>query len=81
MDSGADGIVPMVNIQEEVQQLIYGEVSTIGYADFGISRGQGYGFDFHDYEAWNESSTLIIQIESIQGVENIETAVYPDVDE
>ena len=84
LDSGADGIiVPMVNTPEEVEQLIsWCKYPPMGKRSFGISRGQGYGFDFHNYtKTWNESSTLIIQIESIQGVENIDKLLsYPEID-
>lgn len=84
LDSGADGIiVPMVNTPEEVELLIsWCKYPSLGKRSYGISRGQGYGFDFYDYtKTWNESSTLIIQIESIQGVENIEKLLsYPEVD-
>jgi len=84
LDSGADGlIVPMVNTPTEVEDLIaWCKYPPLGKRSFGIARGQGYGFDFHEYtRTWNESSTLIIQIESIQGVENVDTLLsYPEVD-
>ncbi len=84
LDSGADGIiVPMVSTPEEVERLIsWCKYPPLGKRSFGIARAQGYGFDFDRYtETWNESSSLIIQIESIQGVENIEKLIsYKDVD-
>ena len=84
LDSGADGIiVPMVSTPEEVEKLIlWCKYPPLGKRSFGIARGQGYGFDFDQYtKTWNESSSLIIQIESIQGVENIEKLLsYDDVD-
>ena len=84
LDSGADGIIaPMVNTPGEVEQLIsWCKYPPLGKRSFGIARGQGYGFDFHDHtKGWNESSALIIQIESIQGVENIDKMIsYPEVD-
>lgn len=84
LDSGADGIiVPMVSTAEEVERLIsWCKYPPLGKRSFGIARGQGYGFDFDGYtETWNESSSLIIQIESIQGVENIEKLIfYNDID-
>lgn len=84
LDSGADGIiVPMVNTPEEVERLIsWCKYPPLGKRSFGIARGQGYGFDFRDHtKGWNESSTLIIQIESIEGVENIDKLLsYPEVD-
>lgn len=84
LDSGADGIIaPMVDTPEEVERLIsWCKYPPLGKRSFGIARGQGYGFDFPDHtKGWNESSTLIIQIESIRGVENIDKMLsYPEVD-
>ncbi|MFH1429826.1 MAG: aldolase/citrate lyase family protein [Candidatus Margulisiibacteriota bacterium] len=84
LDSGADGlIVPMVNTPDEVEKIIsWCKYSPIGNRSFGIARGQGYGFDFDEYtKSWNDSSTLIVQIESIEGVENIEKILsYPEID-
>lgn len=74
LDSGADGIiVPMVNTPEDVERLIsWFKFSPVGNRSFGIARAQGYGFDFEEYaKNWNFSSSLIVQIESIQAVENI----------
>ena len=45
----------------------------IGKRSFGVNRAQNYGFDFEDYiKSWNDSSIFMIQIESIEAVENIE---------
>lgn len=74
LDSGADGIiVPMVNTVEEARNIVsWCKYPPQGKRSFGISRGQGYGFDFDSYvKRWNSTSSLIIQIESISGVENI----------
>lgn len=74
-DSGADGfIVPMVNTPEEASQIVhFCKYPPVGKRGFGIARAQGYGARFEEYTStWNEKSVLIIQIESIQGVENIE---------
>lgn len=75
LDSGADGvIVPMVNTAKEAQDIVsWCKYPPQGKRSFGISRGQGYGFDFESYtKKWNSVSSLIIQIESITGVENVE---------
>lgn len=75
LDSGADGIIaPMVSHPSEIEKLIsWCKYPPMGQRSYGVSRGQGYGFDFEEYtKSWNESSILIIQIESIQGVENVE---------
>lgn len=75
LDSGADGIIaPMVSNPSEVEKLIgWSKYPPLGQRSYGVARAQGYGFDFEEYtRSWNESSILIIQIESIQSVENAE---------
>lgn len=75
LDSGADGIIaPMVSHPAEVEKLIgWCKYPPLGQRSYGVARAQGYGFDFEEYtRSWNESSILIIQIESIQSVENVE---------
>ena len=84
MDSGADGlIVPMVDTPEQVEQLIsWVKYPPVGKRSYGINRGQNYGFDFDEYtQNWNDSSSLIIQIESTTGVANIEKLLnYAEID-
>ena len=75
LDSGADGIiVPMVSNADEVRNIIsWFKYPPVGKRGYGIARAQGYGFDFADYtNNWNNLSSLIVQIESIQAVENID---------
>jgi 2-dehydro-3-deoxyglucarate aldolase len=75
LDSGADGIIlPMVNTPKEAKQLIsWCKFIPEGIRSYGIARAQGYGFEFQDYiKNWNMCSSLIVQIESIEGVENID---------
>lgn len=75
LDSGADGIiVPMVDTPEEIEQIIsWCKYPPLGKRSFGVARAQGYGLDYDKYTAnWNASSSLIVQIESIKGVENID---------
>lgn len=81
LDSGADGIIsPMVSTPEEARQLVsWCKYLPMGSRSFGIARGQGYGFDFAEYvAAWNDVSTLIVQIESAQGVKNIDAILALD---
>lgn len=81
LDSGADGvIVPNVTTVEEVQQIVkWCKYPPIGERSFGVSRAQGYGFDFHGYSAaWNRCSLLVIQIESVLGVRNIDRLLEQD---
>ena len=84
LDSGADGIiVPMVSTSEEVEELVsWCKYPPTGCRSFGISRGQGYGFDFDEYTStWNNISSLVVQIESVEGVENIDAILAnKDVD-
>lgn len=84
LESGADGLlVQMVNTAEEVEALVgHLKYPPVGRRSFGVNRAQAYGFDFDSYvRAWNETSTFIIQVESIQGVENIENLLaFDEVD-
>ena len=61
LESGADGmLIQMVNTAEEVRHLINDlKFPPIGKRSYGVSRAQGYGFDFDEYIThWNETSTL-----------------------
>lgn len=75
LEAGADGLlVQMVNTPEEVEAIIgHLKYPPIGRRSYGVSRAQTYGFDFDAYiKSWNDASTFIIQVESIQAVNNIE---------
>jgi len=81
LDSGADGIiVPMVENPEQVAKLVeWIKYPPKGKRSFGINRGQNYGFDFDEYvRDWNDSSVIIAQIESLEGVESIEKILACD---
>ena len=75
LDSGADGvIVPMVSTRAQVEQIVeWCKYPPVGKRSYGIARAQDYGFDFENYTStWNDRSVIIIQIESIQGVEAVD---------
>ncbi len=75
LDSGADGvIVPNVSTRAEVEQVIaWCKYPPVGSRSYGVARAQGYGADFERYVAeWNERSTILLQIESMAGVEAID---------
>lgn len=75
IDGGADGIiVPMVSTRAQVDQLVeWTKYTPVGRRSYGIARAQGYGFDFDRYAAeWNVRSSIVIQIESIEGVERVD---------
>jgi len=84
LESDADGlIVQMVNKPSEVENLLaHIKYPPKGRRSFGVNRAQGYGFDFDSYiQTWNETSTFIIQVESIEAVENInQLLAFEDVD-
>jgi 2-keto-3-deoxy-L-rhamnonate aldolase RhmA len=84
LEAGADGmIIQMVETREEVRRLIdINKFPPIGRRSYGVNRAHGYGFDFDRYiTEWNETSTLILQVESIKGVENIDELLdFPEVD-
>lgn len=84
LESGADGLlIQMVNNKNELENLINDiKYPPVGKRSYGVSRAQTYGFDFDEYiQNWNDTSSFIIQIESIEGVENIEDLVtHPEVD-
>ncbi len=84
LDSGADGImIPMVSTAEEVECIIdWCKYSPVGKRSFGVGRAQRFGFDYDEYTTnWNDSSSIIIQIETIEGVENIDVLLeYEEVD-
>ncbi len=84
LDSGADGIiVPMVENADHVSKLVdWIKYPPLGRRSFGINRGQNYGFDFDRYVSeWNEASIVIAQIESVEGVKNIDAILAnPSID-
>lgn len=81
LDCGAEGIlVPMVNTAEEAQQAVEAAYyPPRGNRGVGLSRAQGYGMDFHAYrERALEQTIVIVQIEHIQGVDNLESILSVD---
>ena len=84
LESGADGLlIQMVETPEQVQALILDvKYPPIGRRTYGVNRAQAYGFDFDEYiQNWNSTSTFMLQIESIKGVENIDQLLsFDEVD-
>ena len=78
LESGADGlIVQMVNKKKEVDKIIsYIKYPPIGSRSYGVNRAQCYGFEFDKYiSSWNNESCFVIQVESIEAVNNIESLI------
>lgn len=84
LESGADGVlIQMVESAEQVKSLIRDvKYPPIGRRTYGVNRAQAYGFDFDEYiNNWNKTSSFMIQVESIKGVENIEELLsFDEVD-
>lgn len=84
LEAGADGMfIQMVETPEQVRHLIdILKFPPVGARSYGVNRAHGYGFDFDSYITdWNESSSLILQIESIRAVEAIDTLLaFDEVD-
>ena len=84
LEAGADGImIPMVDTVEEVNALLHNlKFPPLGRRSFGVNRAHGYGFDFERYiSTWNDTGLFVIQIESIEAVENIdELVLIPGID-
>lgn len=75
LESGSDGLlVQMVNTTDEVEKIInHLKYPPIGKRSYGVNRAQEYGFEFNNYISnWNDESSLIIQVESIEAVDNID---------
>ena len=84
LESGADGmLIQMVNKKSEVQAIIDNvKFTPVGKRSYGVNRAHGYGFHFDEYiNTWNNASTLMLQIESREAVENIEELLsFDEVD-
>ena len=84
LDSGADGvIVPTVSAPEELERIVaWSKYPPVGRRSYGVARAQGYGVGFDAYtSSWNARSTIIIQIETIEGVKAVDDLVaHPSVD-
>ena len=74
LDAGADGIIaPRISFKEDVSKLINNmKYPNKGHRSFGINRAQSYGLNEKNYfKHWNDTSTSIIQIETTDGVNNL----------
>lgn len=84
MDAGAAGVlIPNVKTVAEAKAGVSAvKYPSLGNRGVGLARAQGYGLDFKSYEQWvNEGSIVILQIEHIDGVENLSSILEePGVD-
>lgn len=78
LDLGAAGIiVPQVNTASEAQRIVQlSRYAPLGARGVGIARASGYGLNLQPYIASaNDTTTVVVQAEHIQAVENIEQIV------
>jgi 2-keto-3-deoxy-L-rhamnonate aldolase RhmA len=84
LDLGATGIiVPQVNTAQQAADVVrWARYAPQGARGVGLARAHGYGMRFAQYmAAANEQVVVVVQAESAQAVENIESiAATPGVD-
>lgn len=84
LDAGADGLlVPMVNSAEDAERIVQmSKYPPLGRRSVGIARAHNYGLGFQDHlDNANKDTTIIVQIEHIDGVKNIEAIInVPGID-
>ena len=81
MDAGSHGIiVPNVNSADEAAAAVKAtQYPPNGMRGVGLWRAQGYGFNFDEYKKWQATeSVVIVQIEHIDGVNNLEAILSID---
>ena len=81
LDAGADGIiVPMVNSKNDALKAVDSvKYPPKGKRGVGLSRAQGYGFNFEKYrDQISKKIILIAQIEHIDAVNNLKEIIETD---
>lgn len=81
MDAGAHGvIVPMVNSKSDAERAVNAvKYPPLGSRGVGLARAQNYSLDFDSYREWNQKNSIVmVQIEHIQGVENLDSIMSVD---
>lgn len=78
LDAGADGIiVPSVNTKKDaINAINYVKYPPYGKRGVGLSRAQGYGFEFEKYKDNKAKKIILIaQIEHINAIDDLEQIV------
>jgi len=81
LDAGADGIIiPSVNSAQEARKAVDSfKYPPMGKRGVGLSRAQGYGFNFENYrDHKTKELKLILQIEHINAIEELEEIIAID---
>jgi len=74
LESGSDGLfISTVNNDEQAKKILNNvKYPPLGSRSYGINMAQAYGLNSDKYFMnWNDESSIIFQIESIEAVENI----------
>jgi 2-keto-3-deoxy-L-rhamnonate aldolase RhmA len=84
LDIGCDGIiVPQIKTAEEARAAVQAsKYPSEGIRSLGLARASKYGMEFGDYvRKANEEIAIILQIEHIEGVNNVESIIEtPGID-
>ena len=78
LESGCDGlIVTTVENTDQLDSILNNfKYPPIGKRPYGVNRAHGYGHNTIEYyNNWNSSSSIILQIENIQGLSNSEELI------
>tara|TARA_B100000965_G_C19603076_1_gene764188 strand:- start:3446 stop:4237 length:792 start_codon:yes stop_codon:yes gene_type:complete len=78
LESGCDGlIVSTVENFDQLNLIVNNfKYPPIGKRPYGVNRAQGYGHNTNEYyDNWNYSSSLILQIENLEGLNNSEQLI------
>lgn len=81
LDAGASGLLfPQINCKAEAELAASAmRYMPHGRRGVGLGRAQGYGNSFDEYFKWSETGlSLILQIETASGIENIESILSVD---
>jgi len=84
LDIGCDGvIIPQINTAEEARAAVQAcKYPSEGIRSLGLARASKYGMEFQEYmQNANQEITIILQIEHIEGVNNVEAIINtPGID-
>ena len=78
LDAGADGIIiPSVNSAQEARKAVDSfKYPPMGKRGVGLSRAQGYGFNFENYrDHKTKELKLILQIEHINAIKELDSII------
>jgi 2-dehydro-3-deoxyglucarate aldolase len=74
LDAGAEGVIaPLINNKKDAEELVRStKYPPLGLRGVGYGRSSGYGFNFDNYMKRANDNFTCVQIEHIDGVDNID---------